>query len=301
MQTVLENILAQIPDWENKHDLVIEPLEGLTNKNYLVTTASGKFVLRVVRENGSLLGIDRQVELTALASAASIGVGPEVIHSILPEGHLVTRFLPGRHLPVEEYRQPETLQRVITTVKQVHGLPAIPGAFSPFRRIESYASQAKTAGIPFPVNFEACIERMRAIEAHQQMDDSNWLGLCHNDLYSGNIIDDGSIRLIDWEFSGMGDVYFDLAQLVYSYDDIGPIPAELEHFLLECYFGKVTETHRTRLQDMKFMVNFFSAMWGMLNHAMVLQGAIPAVNGFDYLKFSQYIFLHTLKDFPLNL
>ena len=35
---------------------------------------------------------------------------------------------------------------------------------------------------------------------------------CHNDLLNANFIDDGRrIRIVDWEYAGMGDVFFDLA------------------------------------------------------------------------------------------
>ena len=35
---------------------------------------------------------------------------------------------------------------------------------------------------------------------------------CHNDLLTANFIDDGTrIRIVDWEYAGMGDVFFDLA------------------------------------------------------------------------------------------
>ena len=38
--------------------------------------------------------------------------------------------------------------------------------------------------------------------------------LCHNDLVHSNIIDGDPVRLIDWEYSAVGDPYFDLAIVV---------------------------------------------------------------------------------------
>jgi thiamine kinase-like enzyme len=68
------------------------------------------------------------------------------------------------------------------------------------------------------------------------------------------------VRILDWEFAGMGDIYFDLAALVYAYDHIGPLPPELEQYLLECYFGEVDAAHWERLEGMKYMLLFFGAM-----------------------------------------
>ena len=34
---------------------------------------------------------------------------------------------------------------------------------------------------------------------------------CHNDLLTANFLDDGSrLRILDWEYAGMGDRFFDL-------------------------------------------------------------------------------------------
>ena len=35
---------------------------------------------------------------------------------------------------------------------------------------------------------------------------------CHNDLLAANFIDDGErVWIVDWEYAGMGDPFFDLA------------------------------------------------------------------------------------------
>ena len=37
---------------------------------------------------------------------------------------------------------------------------------------------------------------------------------CHNDLLTANFIHDGErVRIVDWEYAGMGDRYFDLGNL----------------------------------------------------------------------------------------
>ena len=42
---------------------------------------------------------------------------------------------------------------------------------------------------------------------------------CHNDLLTANFIDDGTrIRIVDWEYAGMGDRFFDLANFAVNND-----------------------------------------------------------------------------------
>lgn len=290
-----EWLIQKIPGWKQTKEIKTEPLDGLTNKNFLVHMEHERFVLRQCGANTEYLEIDREQEVQALQAAARAGIGAEVVYSMLPQGHLITRFIEGRRWSCEEYRKPENLERMIATVKRIHALPPIRKTFSPFRRIEAYTKQARVLQASFPKDFDLYLQKMAAIEARQQQDSSAWLKFCHNDLYSVNFLDDGTVRVMDWEFAGMGDLYFDLAALVYAYDSDGPLPPPLEEYLLSCYFGEVTEMQRTRLRDMKYVLNFFTASWGLLHHGLYLQGFIPAVAGFNYLEYAQTIFDEVLK------
>ena len=58
-------------------------------------TGGEAFVLRIGGNDTELLGIDRQVEYSASVAAAELGIGPEVVAFVEPEGYLVTRFVEG--------------------------------------------------------------------------------------------------------------------------------------------------------------------------------------------------------------
>ena len=93
----LSSIIARIPGWSGAQSLQVERISGLTNANYLVTVDGERYVLRVSGKNSARLGINRQHEVAALKAAASMGIGPQVVSFLLPEGHLVTRWIDGRH------------------------------------------------------------------------------------------------------------------------------------------------------------------------------------------------------------
>ncbi|MGL6279168.1 MAG: hypothetical protein ACRC50_06390, partial [Gaiella sp.] len=74
-----------------------EPLGGgITNHNVKVVRGDDVVVLRVAGKETDLLGIDRGTELAATRAAAALGIAPEVVGFVEPEGWLVTRFVPGR-------------------------------------------------------------------------------------------------------------------------------------------------------------------------------------------------------------
>jgi thiamine kinase-like enzyme len=235
---------------------------GITNRNFKVTVDGGVYVLRIGGKDTELLGIDRRAEHEASLAAAAVGVGPEVVAFVEPEGYLVTRFIAGDVVVPEAMREPEPLRRVAQALKAVHAGPPIPARFDSFRVVEAYASTAAAHGVAIPAAFEqarevaAQVERVRGAVPERP---------CHNDLLTANFIDDGTrIRIVDWEYAGMGDVYFDLANFAANND----LPAEETTELLRAYFGAVTSEHEQALILMRFMSDFREAMWGVVQQAL---------------------------------
>ena len=88
---------------------------------------------------------------------------------------------------------------------------------------------------------------------------------CHNDLLNANFLDDGErLRIVDWEYAGMGDRFFDLANFSINHE-LGSAQSEM---LLEAYFGEVREQDMQALGLMRFMSDFREAMWGAVQSAV---------------------------------
>lgn len=299
----VQKVIARIPAWRGlENQIKIEKIAGLTNSNFRVTVNGEHFVLRLSGQNTARLGINRIHELAALRSAAEAGLGPDVVVFLQPEGHLVTRWVEGRHWDAQEYRTPGHVRLLTETAKRIHALPANGAVFSPFQRVQAFLEAARSFSVPLPVSLDDCLVTMHAVEQDQQMDRSSWRCMCHNDLVSVNYLyldQSESIIVLDWEFAGLGDIYYDLATVVYTHDSDGPIPPELEKVMMDCYFGEATDFQRRRLLGMKYMLMLFTGMWGLAQGGMQLAGLIPAVEGFDYLEFAGYLFSHdiqTLRD-----
>lgn len=285
-------VLPQIPGWSPAENLQVALLAGLTNKNYAVTVNGERLVVRISRENATALGINRELEVEALTVASQAGIGPELVRAILPEGHLVTRYIEGHHWTLEQWRDRANLRRLVETVQHLHSLPPIRATFSPFLRVETSIERAGALDAPFPQDFGRFLQAMQSIRRDQQVDPSPWLRFCHNDLFCVNVMDDGQkVRFLDWEFAGMGDLYFDLATLTYAFDSPDTLSPELQEYVLACYFGDLTPHHWRRFRGMLFMLMFFSAMWGLLQDGMLRAGAIQAVDGFDFMEYADTTFV----------
>jgi len=241
--------------------LEIEPLGGgITNHNFLVDCEGERFVLRIAGADTGLLGIDRDAEHAAARAAADLGVGPEVVDFV--EGSLITRFVKGEPIPVDEMRRPEVLQETAKVLRRVHQGPAFSTPFDPFRVIENYHETAVARGVEIPEPYAEAKARANHLEG--ELGDRPEQP-CHNDLLNANFIrSPEGIRIVDWEYAGMGDPFFDLANFSVNHE----LSEEESDVLLDAYFGEVREHDREHLRAMRFMSDFREAMWGVVQQGI---------------------------------
>ena len=257
--------VAAVPGWGSADDIRSSVLTaGITNRNYLLEAWNERVVVRVFGVETGLLGIDRVAEDVAARAVAAAGVGPPVV-AFLPEaGCLVTRFVNGAPIPVEDLERRDVLAAVVRSVRSVHGCPAIPSTFPVFRIVEGYAELARDRGIPLPSAYTEAhdlADRIEAAFARAPMPATP----CHNDLLNANFLLDGDhVWILDYEYAGMGDPFFDLGNLSINND----LPPAAQEALLEAYFGEVHDGHRARLGLMRVMSDLREAMWGVVQQAL---------------------------------
>jgi thiamine kinase-like enzyme len=191
-----------------------------------------------------------------------LGVGPDVAGFVEPEGYLVTRFIEGKPIPPVEMRRPEAVRRAAEMIRVVHDGPPIPGRFDSFRVVEAYASTAAAHGVAVPEDYTWAKGIADEIEGERRGEQPV---PCHNDLLNANFIDDGTrIRLVDWEYAGMGDRFFDLANFSINHE----FDEKANVALLEAYFGTRRDEDLRALRLMRFMSDFREAMWGVVQQGI---------------------------------
>jgi thiamine kinase-like enzyme len=242
------------------------PLEGgITNRNFRARFGGDDVVIRLPGKDTEMLEIDRRAERAANEVAARAGVGPEVVALLDDPPCLVTRFIEGDPMGAADLREPATLREVAATLRRVHGSDRLPVSFSPFRIAEDYGSRAIERGAEVPADYEwghglaARVEGAMAGAEHAPVP-------CHNDLLAANFLrgEDG-IRIVDWEYAGMGDRYFDLGNLAVNNE----LDRDQEAELLAAYFGEPPGPARLgALRLMRFVSDFREAMWGVLQSAL---------------------------------
>ena len=274
-------ILKRVPQFASRSDFEIKELTGgITNKNYKVTTGNESFVLRLGGNETRFLGIDRKTEYDCSLLAAQIGVAPEPIAFIEPEGYIVARFISGPGISADQIGLTQNIERVVDSIKAYHSLEKFPGFFSPFRVAEEYAKTARSFNVKLPEKMDWYLEKSKEIETAIYGREPIKLQPCHNDLLNANFIDDSShIRILDWEYAGMGDIFFDLGNFAIQHE----FNDEQDEILLKIYFGSPTDSQRAHQKLMKIMSDLRESMWGMV------QLGVSKLD-FDYAGYAQKYF-----------
>lgn len=265
MALTLEQAIARIPFLKDAKDIKSTLLTGgITNTNYRLDSDNKSYMLRITGDKTGLLGIKRDVEYAANKVAGQLGIAPEVIYFIEPEGYLVTRFIKGHHIAPEDMNKEYNIRRVARKLRLFHRhAPELKGEFNVYRRVEMLTQVSKENHCKFPFDFDWIMQKMHEVEEAVKKSDFKPTP-CHCDLLNLNFMDEevvgekGELKILDWEYAGMGDIFFDLGNFGHHHrhnDDQVRI-------LLQEYFGEVTPANFAHNRLLWCMSEIHEAMWG---------------------------------------
>ncbi len=243
----------------------VEPLPGgLTNRNYKVTTPDGAYVLR--RSNPSSadeLAVDRRAEYENSVRAAATGVGAPVLDFLPDDGVLVVGFLEGESLTDEHLQEPEILSRVAAACRRLHAGEPFVNRFDMFELQADYLGRIRRRGFRLPPGYldhAGNVQRIRdALDIRPVV-----ARPCNNDLLAANFIDDGqTVSIIDYEYSGNNDPYFELGNI---WSECHLTFDQLEE-LVGAYDGVSSRSHLARARLWGLMSQYGWTLWASIQDA----------------------------------
>jgi len=192
----------------------IEPIKhGLTNRSWLVSADGDRFVVRISDvESAEELQIDRNSEAVVLDLVARAAVGPQVLCCDPVRGILVTRYL-GATWTEQDAHAHDNIERLAGVLRRLHALdvPAGVRAVDLASTVRGYIRTLDERGGHSTLT--SAEQRERAGETAAKLREGSTPRLCHNDVHHLNIVGGASVRLIDWEYAGVGEPLFDLASV----------------------------------------------------------------------------------------
>jgi aminoglycoside phosphotransferase (APT) family kinase protein len=250
---------------------VVEQLaDGPTNSSYRVQQGDEMYVLRLDNPGAAELGLRRDNDRLVCEEMAAAGLGAPFLHFDPESGSCLRRFVPGRCLQPADLREPGTLSALGRVLRRLHDLPPVGAEFAPLAAARRYASQLNTpASAMLLEQAEATADILSDFERRP--------ALCHNDLLAENILDTGAgeLLLIDWEYAGVGDPWFDLAVVVAHHG----LPGEAAAHLLAAYLdGPVPDRERVHLA---LQCNFYRCLLVLWNRRVAAGNGAPGDSASD--------------------
>ena len=260
----VEAIIDRIDAWRGR-PMSIQPLtNGLTNANYRVDVGGQAFVVRIPGASTELLAIDRANELHSARVAATLGIGPAVLHHFPDSGATVIEFLHGRPMTNDTLHEPGMPGRIAETLRALHGGPRFLLDFDMLDLAERYRIVIEERKLPVPTGYPARRSIIREIGAALAVHPLPSVP-CHNDLLADNYIEQaGRLRLVDWEYSGNGDPAFELGNTCRELDYDGPQIDEL----CRAYFGEVSPPLVARVRLHMIVSDVGWALWAAIQTAI---------------------------------
>ncbi len=282
----VESLLDRIELWKGYVPTYETLSGGLTNENYTVQVNGTRYVLRIPGQ-GSEVMINRDFELFNSKAAAQAGVSPRVLESLKPENVLVIEYLEGEVMhPETVAADDQKIGKIGNALRRLQANAEFGNTTYVFDMIRRYADMCREVEAALPRDFDWMLQVMDGVEKAMERNKPP-LTASHNDLLSENFIIDPEDRLwiIDWEYAGMNDPFFDLGDVAVEH----PLSPKQEELLLTAYAGQIEPEALARMRLHKLTADIWWGMWGMI------QDRISALD-FDFKGYG----LHRFERFRQN-
>lgn len=236
----------------------IERMGGMTNHTYHVVLNSGDYAIRLPGEGTEEI-INRDWEKKSTELACRLDIDTEILYFDVKTGVKIGKYIEAAQtMSVERLREEENLKMVADILRTLHTCgedTKVP--FDVFQIAGEYEELIKQNQGSFYDDYEEV--RTKVWNMKTSMSDAA-LVPCHNDPLCENWVRGKSrMYLIDWEYAGMNDPLWDVADIA--------IEAELdeakeEFFLQEYFAGRVTDEDRKRYAANKVFIDFLWSLWG---------------------------------------
>ena len=257
----VDEIIARVGMWSGR-EVLHEPLSGgITNHNYLCRVDGKKYVLRVPG-TGTDIFIDRETERRNAVASSKAGVSPEVLWVVEPEGAMVIPFVEGEVMHRKLIADDDArVVGIVEAIRQVHRSAVFDSDSDVFRMIRRYIRMAEDVKAFFPHDFQWMLATLERIETAMERDKPA-PAACHNDLLSENFIVDatGKVWVLDWEYGGMNDPYFDLGDFAVEH----PLSREQLQLVIRTYCGEDAPHRFCRMMLHRLTADLWWSQWAMI-------------------------------------
>lgn len=266
-----ENLISYLkvifPNEQIENEVKISQIGGMSNKNFKVTKGVYEYVLRVPGIGAEGMVVRSNEEQNSL-QACKMGINPPIRYFNSETGIKLADFVKNAEtLNRATIQRPSNMKKISNIFRTLHHSHVRFGnEFNVFKEILNYEYLLVKADGKMYDGYEPVRKKVFQLE-----DYLNQLGVsvkpCHNDLVAENFLkaEDGTIYLIDWEYSGMNDPMWDIAALFLESN----FTDENKDYFLSHYFdGNEPENARKKILVYQILMDYLWAVWTCIKEAL---------------------------------
>ena len=275
-----------------------ERLGGLTNLVYRISTNENDYCLRIPGE-GTESYIDRAVEKHNTKVAERAGVSPELYY-FSDDGLMLTRYLndsdtmSGEKFQVNE----NAVSAAGKAFRKLHTCgEEFKFRFEVFSMINEYLGVlAQGDSVELPDGYHETVEQSKSVQSAlnenpEKLVPSHCDPLCENFIQQAD-----KMWIVDWEYSGMNDPYWDLGDLSVE----GGMSDDMDIVLLTGYLGRSPNDYDVgRMVIYKALCDLLWTLWGLIQH--MNQNPVDDFWAYSIERFTRCVDLMSKDEFSLHL
>lgn len=262
----LQQYLTEIFPGKDVTRAEIIQIGGMSNKNFRVNFEGKSYVLRVPG-NGSEGMVERTNEEFNAIAGCRMGVNPEIRYFDAKTGIKLADYVENAEtLNSATIKRHDNLKKIAEIYHKIHDAHVrLKNEFNLFQEIEKYYMLLDKCQGQMYDGWDTFKPEVMALE-----DKLNTMGVemcpCHNDAVPENFIkaEDGTIYLIDWEYSGMNDPMADFAALFLESDFT---EEERDCFLKKYYGDNIPEGTNERILCYEVLWDTLWSQWTVIKEA----------------------------------
>lgn len=275
LNKIIQNLFPNTEYTLEKTDL------GLTNINYILTTPTQKYMIRLPYSD-ELKIVDFQHEYEAIKLTRDYNLDVPIFYYDKKTGIKITYYIEDTYT-YQTCPFTNKIERVAHLMKKFHSInKTSPYDFNPLIRYEQYKQQIKNP--IYDLSFaEGIIDKIKKIAASTT--------LCHNDWVDGNILfAENKTYLIDYEYAGNNDPLFDVMSFLTENNINDNI---LRNRFYSIYFDSLDETTKNKLDLWEAFHHLLWCNWAMMMYESRSKSIYKEIAKEKYLSLEEKI--HTLK------
>jgi thiamine kinase-like enzyme len=219
--------------------------QGFNNISYLLKTSSKSYVIRVFKSNESVnISRDFEYEIQKKAHKKNIASKPVFLNA----NFMIYEYEKGIH---KTKLSKNELKKLVSKIKKFHNFKVKTKAYDLSLDLKNYSKKLNTSKSRKLIN--NCFRSIKILKEHKYEP-----VLTHHDLNPKNIIfNKTDFKIIDWEYAGTNDRFFDLACVCVEFK----LNKNEEKILLNSYFKSKKSYHKIKLKHFKIIYDSFCKLW----------------------------------------